>query len=349
MKKSSVLLRPPKKFTSAFVCGMTAATLAQGCRQDLRPISSENLAFVRGNQIKGENLFFPVLEELVEAAPDESTVFGFNGHGGVSTFFESLQETKETGWEILADGRLYEFNDPEYDHAAFFRNHPLADGKDLIAFNRAFLYFAAIDEPYDDDSGKQVADVGVFLHEAAHNDTIHSEKTNEFTDSEGFYSGPVEESYKQILTKERDFAYLLSFSFGDLESFFQHRVLFAPELLQAYLDGYRNYGAQLEKTQKENIEKTLADFSTPEGWASWAIDEDRQDIFRDYFEVPIDERRRIVFGSGWYEEFLEGELGEIINEAKREFDLEGRETELRVEINLRKESDWGPKLPRQKL
>jgi len=333
--KSFNFLKPPRRIVKTLTCGVTALTINQGCVPGLMPVSEEELSIVNEIVVDGDNLIYPTMIEMTEAAAeaDESNIFGFNGRGGLETFKESLEESDLKLREMVAAGRIFKVNDLDLDYFAFFGNNPLADGQDILIINQAYIRIAPLDEPYvdDDDEKKLQLSYGILLHEAAHNNGLeHSKETKLLADQD-----LVEEKlFNGVLEKNRDFPYLVGFIGEDVQNKFNSIVFDAVNFLEVCLDGERPRAGVYydEEMAKSNVENFLSDYSTPEGLAARMIDEDDAGVLSVFLKIPLEKRREIIAETGWYEEFVEDDLKEIIESARKEFGLDVKEFSPPTEI-----------------
>ncbi|MFH1253267.1 MAG: hypothetical protein V1664_02970 [Candidatus Uhrbacteria bacterium] len=327
-------------------CGAAAVTVGQGCGPDLKPLSAEKWVTMREIVRDGGNLIKPVIQEMAMAA-DEDQLYGFKGREGRGNFLAGLEQSDEKLQEIVANGRVFSFYDPNYDVVAYFDNHPLADGKDAIAINEAFLVITPLDQPWD-SSGDNLERVsyGKMLHEAAHNNGLHSKKVMDFSnqgeDEPGLIDSSLEEANQVMLEENRDPYYLTSDFCEAVEGLFDEGVFGAVKTLEFQLEDERQ---EVEKNSsnefyndsvQSNVENIISAFSSPENWSSWFVeDNNNYGFLKDYLHIPLEERRRIVAESGWYEEFLEEDLQEIIAEARTEFGLSDKEKEIRLPTEIK--------------
>lgn len=318
-----------------FICGATASLIAQGCGEKLEPLSKGEMATIREVIQDGNEFLYPVLEEMAEAA-DQEAVFGIDGEGGVEIFKDDLRRSRNQLSEIIGQEHIYKFFDPEYNACAFYRDADVV-GRDLIAINTAFVEIFPLDRVWNYTGGGIIPlGYGALLHEGAHEWFHHSSEVDDYVASNAYAQDDNDSEVTDVLLDEnKDFSFELSISVGELEHFFQDYII-DTRLFYAWLEGAK---INLERNPTEDNFRQYADYlsrlSTPEGWAEALVSDDKLEFFGDFWGVPLEERRRIIAESGWYEEFVEKEIQEFVAEARKELGLE--ETQEREP----KETDWG--------
>jgi hypothetical protein len=320
-----------------FICGATAALIAQGCGHDLAQATDEQIEYVRSTVNHGNEHFLPVLSELAEAS-SEDLVFGFNGEGGKEEFIRDLTLSSENASRVIESGRVYTFTDPEYIGSAFYRN--MGSNHDLIAVNEANLVIMPLDDTIDGhctESGTCPFTWSDIIHEGSHEFVVHSSAVDEYVENRGPKSG-----YDNLLlNQERDFSYLLSYSADEIQSFFSFNVLESVELERVWLEGVL-FNKEIDphgfELNRQFYSDKLSDLSTPEGWAKQTVDDYNLEFFSEFWGVPLEEKQRIIAESGWYEEYIEDEMKEFVSEARRELGLEYDET--RVELDREISTEW---------
>lgn len=317
------------------ICGTVASFIAQGCNEDLTPLATDEFKIVQGVEQVGNEFLYPVLERMAEAA-DDHALFGMDGTEGSESFLDDLRRSKQQLSVIVEAGQIYKFNDSEYQAKAFYRDRDIV-GADLIGVNTAFATFFPLDQHYDCQiSGVTPLGYGDLLHEASHERFKHSNEVDTYVASDDYQSGDSEEEVaEKLVVEQEDFSFEISFGLEDLEGLFRNHVVHTSELYSRFDAAKASFEGDPSETNRQNYIELLDVLSTPEGWASLIVDENELTFFGDFWGVPLEERQRIVAESGWYEEFIEDEIKEVISEARRELAQEGvREKEPLSEETL---------------
>ncbi|MBT3230814.1 hypothetical protein HN358_03485 [Candidatus Uhrbacteria bacterium] len=318
---------------SAFICGATALLLAPGCGHDMEQASEEQIQNLIEVHDHGEQYIRPVLEEMAIAAgdgPGSELVFGPDGTPGAQNFIDGIEFSSNNIRRVLDNENVKIFNDPEYIASAFYRDVDVNQGLDLLGINEAFVKIVSVEEMLGQNSGRVVS-YSLEIHEGAHEDdeTIHSEPVNEWSASQSSYS--LDQSAEIVVVDERDFGYLVIFAAEDLEYFFESEVIRGMVHQESWLGGALA-NADMIEDNVDHLLEYLERIQTPDGWAESRIDEDEFKFLSSWWSIPAQEQRRIIAESGWFEEFLEGDMKEFAIEAKRELGLEFIEKEQIDEI-----------------
>jgi hypothetical protein len=314
-----------KNLKRKMFCGATAALLSQGCRVDLTHATEEELKNTREVFAEGNEFFAPVLKEMARSAQNQQNVFGFDEKTGSTAFEEMLDEATRATDRVLKNERLFTFNNPEYRDsiAAFYRDVDLGEQLDLIAVNNAFTVIVSVESVHDWDVSKELCPSedcrtltwDILAHEGAHEKQYHQDG--------------AKEAYKkgddQTLLDMRDPAFLISLSGEDLGIFFDLQVAQPTEHLRLWLEAEiqeKNNSPYNFELSRDYVIAKLERLLTPEGWAEERIKADEFKFFNTHWQVPLEEQRRIIAESGWYEEFVEEEMREFVSEARHELGLE---------------------------
>jgi len=308
---------------SAFVCGTTALLLAQGCGKDLQQASDEQIQNLVDVHEHGEQYIRPVLEEMATAAgdgPGSELVFGPDGTPGAQNFIDGIEYSSNNIKRVLDNGNVKIINDPEYIASAFYRDVDVNQDLDLLGINEAYVKIVSVEEMLSQNSGRVVS-YSLEIHEGAHEDeeTKHSDSVTQWTESQSSYS--LDESAEIVVVDERDFGYLVIFAAEDLEYFFESEVIRGMVVQESWLGGALA-NADMIEDNADHILEYLERIQTPDGWAESRIDDDEFKFLSSWWSVPVETQRKIIAESGWYEEFLEGDMKDFAIEARRELGLE---------------------------
>lgn len=357
MKKSN---SRSKRTAPILMCGAAAGLIGQGCADNMRSLTDVEWDQYTQTMTDGEESIAPVVESISEIA-DESNLFGFGGEGGQEEFLWSVEQAQGRLDEMIEHGNIFAFDDPNYKGGAFFFDFDLTKGSrankaDRMAFNLAFFRFLYPDEPNNHMSKERVG-YSTSLHESAHEWERHSKAINKSVNNGAEERLTTREKVELYVMQERDFPYLVSFMVKDIE---QDRE-------DCYIDGYemQRLWSRLENDkliisnfedsglidQAEYIRSQWRDLipiiSTPEGYINYAYSNAGYSFAQDYLGIPEEELLRVYAESGWYEDFVEGEMNDLINEAKLELNIEFTEGELR-DIDLSNLQEWRAEIQERK-
>ncbi len=306
---------------STFVCGVASAMIAPGCAME--QASEEQIQNLIEVHDHGEQYIRPVLEEMAIVAgdgPGSELVFGPDGTPGAQNFIDGIEYSSKNIKRVLDNGNVKIINDPEYIASAFYRDIDVNQGLDLLGINEAYVKIVSVEEMLSQNS-ERVVSYSLELHEGAHEDeeTQHSESVLEWSESQSPCS--LDETAELVVVDKRDFAYLIIFAAEDLEYFFESEVIRGMVVQESWLGGALA-NVDTIGNNADHILEYLERIQTPEGWAESRIDDDEFKFLSSWWSIPAQEQRRIVAESGWYEEFLEGDMKEFAIEARRELGLE---------------------------
>lgn len=332
----------PSGLKRVFVCGTVASLIGSGCQEDLEPLSEKNLKTVQEIVDDGHESFFPVLEEIAETV-EENNTFGFNSRGGYGTFRESFLKTKNRLDQILLNREIYSFKNKNNTAGAFYFDYDQSieregflDKSDYIAVNLSRQSFAAVDEGLFLADGSWRISYGLLMHEASHEWSKHSETADDFISRDDAAEATRDEMCQKLLVEERDFSYLISLSLDQLNEFRDRYYLNGMEYLELeeqfkvakkQLEIYssdENYN-EYEKEFKEKWAEKLFLISTPEGWSEMVLaygSGEEISYVRDYWGLSLEDQRKIISESGWYEDYLEDDITAFVNEVRIELGLQ---------------------------
>lgn len=351
------MAKETKKHSSArslFVCGVTSALLGQACIPGKRPATEKEMAYQRATVQDGQENLLPVLEEFAEIANEEN-LYGFNGHGGKATFFESLHKSAAKLDEMTESGNIFVTDTPNYHASATYTDHDgrqdvVFDSLDSITYNLSFTVFMNPDEVWDDPLGRQRAGYGLSLHEASHEWTKHSDTVEDYQDTVIAERPTLDEENAFVLEQERDFAYLIGNIMAEIEYFREFNFIneretgYIWERLHATIQSVDQLEADGRYEEAEAKRQEWVAFqdiiSTPEGYTNYiSTGLSILRIIESYWGISEEEQIRIISESGWYEDFVEERMIELKNEAQRELGLEYQEREWR-DIDLGDLTQW---------
>ncbi|MBU4315470.1 hypothetical protein KJ673_03650 [Patescibacteria group bacterium] len=328
---------------SAFICGTTAILLAQGCAENLRMATDDEIDIVHEIALDGRESILPVIKGLARVAnPD--LIYGYDGVGSYPEFSIAIDGSADRLEEMIDGGQIKMFNDPDYHASAFFLDHDAGgdalNERDYIAFNLSYLDIVPPLEIYENDGITTRANYGTSLHEASHEVTKHSDIVNEYETYMVEERPTLTEQADALVVQERDFAFLLSLMTDQLETFRENNYIndIQIEYARQWLNGARqtlaiyqngNYSQSDIDKFKQDCNEYLEGISTSEGFAEKVVGSEGIPFVGEYWDIPLEEQVRVIGKSSWYDEFVGKEMQEIVSEARRELGLEFVEAEPR--------------------